>query len=326
MSPHHSSNSTGPVRPGDLNAAARVDFDLAHFKAFWRDVLGFLTQSSNELLPYDEVRKHLPWRGQHHLGLQQVPIASIVGSVSRYQDFDRAFLPRQTYTRRRWESVDQAHLQDIELPPVELYKVGSIYFVKDGNHRVSVAREKGQLYIDAVVVEVDVAVPMEPGIRLDELILRQERADFYAATGLQTVRPEVRLELTLTGQYEKLLDHIAVHRWYLGIGRRAEVPYPEAVASWYDRVYLPLVDIIRRRNVLREFPRRTEADLYLWILEHRWFLGEAYADEVSLEHAAEHFMREYSQRRARRLVKWVQGALRNLGGYWYGRRRRRLPN
>ncbi|HVN56148.1 MAG TPA: DUF4032 domain-containing protein [Anaerolineaceae bacterium] len=295
-------------KPWELKSMARIDFDRARSKSFWRAVFSW-NQNSNELLPFDEVRKALPLKGQHYAGLKQVPVDQIVGSVSRYQDFDRAFLPRQTHTRERWMSIDEAHLQDVNLPPVELYQIGSAYFVKDGNHRVSVAREKGQVFIDAAVIEVDVPVPIGPETKLDDLILKREQALFYEHTSLADIRPQAVIELTLPGQYEKLEEHIAVHRWYLGEQARREIDYSTAVASWYDHVYLPLVEIIRAENILAEFPGRTEADLYLWIIEHRWFLAEAAHDEISLKDAAEHFADQFSQRRQKRLARLLQSVL-----------------
>jgi hypothetical protein len=95
--------------------------------------------------------------------------------------------------------------------------------------------------------------------------------------------------------YEKLLEHIDVHRWYLGEQKKSEVSYEEAVLSWYDQVYLPLVKIIREQHILREFPGRTEADLYLWIIEHQGMLRSTYGDEIPLETAAENFAEDYSQ-------------------------------
>ncbi len=90
--------------------------------------------------------QHIPLRGQHYIGLKQIETGKIVGSVNRYLDFDRAFLPRQINSRARWESIDSAYFKDIVLPPIEVYKVSDIYFVKDGNHRVSVARTRTGLY------------------------------------------------------------------------------------------------------------------------------------------------------------------------------------
>ncbi|GAB4403143.1 MAG: DUF4032 domain-containing protein [Anaerolineales bacterium] len=274
---------------------AEEDFQRARSKAFWNRILGWLTGEQTDLLPLDVVRARVPFQGQHDLGLQAVPIRQIVGSESRYRDFDRAFLPRQTHTRDRWVAIDRLHYRQVELPPVSLYKIGDIYFVRDGNHRISVARERGQEFVDAYVTELTTPVPLTPDTDLHELVLEQERLRFLQETGLDRIRPEAEVRLTLSGQYGKLSEHIQVHRWFLGQERGAEVPYEEAVASWYDRVYMPLVQIIREHGILNEFPGRTEADLYLWIIEHSWYLREA-GGEVPMEQAATDFARLYSRR------------------------------
>lgn len=287
---------------------AHRDFADARRKAFWRRVVSRLTGQSNDLLPFDEVFKRLPVKGQRSLGLQTVPIDLIVGSVGRYRDFDRAFFPRQSQTRHRWVSVGVALHQEVGLPAVELYKIGGAYFVKDGNHRVSVARENGQLEIDAEVIEIAVAVPITADTNLDDLIVKQEYASFLENTGLASVRPEAAVELTLPGQYEKLSQHISVHCWYLGQRKGGEVSFQEAAASWYDDVYLPLVEIIRENGIVREFPGRTEADLYLWIAEHRWYLRET-RGEVPLEQAAVGFASRYSSRPLKRAVRALKRAV-----------------
>ncbi len=285
----------------NIDELARHDFEHALRRAFWRQIISALTGKSNELLPFEEVRKRLPLRGQRYLGLQTVPLDKIVGSESRYRDFDRAFLPRQTHTRDRWINIDKAHYREIKLPPVELYKVGDVYFVRDGNHRVSVARERGQEFIDAYVTEIEVPVSIEPDMELRDIILKAEHAAFLEATKLDQLRPGASIELTIPGQYEKLLEHIAAHRWFMGEKRGAAVPYEEAVASWYDNVYTPLVQIIREQHILEKFPGRTEGDLYLWIIEHQWYLREAFGD-VSMEEAARQFAEKYSGHSLRRIV------------------------
>lgn len=121
---------------------AEQDFDRAVLRALWRKIVSRLTGANNKLLPFDEIRQQLPVRGQHSLGNREVEVDKIIGSLGRYHDFDRAFLPTQSRTRDRWLSIDKAHYQDVILPPIELYKIGEVYFVKDGNHRVSVARER----------------------------------------------------------------------------------------------------------------------------------------------------------------------------------------
>ncbi len=276
-----------------IEQIAKADFEAALRKGFWRSVLSWFSQSSNRLLPFDEVRARLPMRGQRYIGLREVPIEKIIGSVGRYQDFDRAFLPRHSRTASRWISIDAAHLQEVDLPPVELYKIGEAYFVKDGNHRVSVARERGQKFIDAYVIEIDTPVPIDEHTDIDELITLHEKGEFYAKTQLDQLRPGAKIDLTLPGQYAKLLEHIDVHRYFMGIERGQEVTYEEAVASWYDEVYLPLARVIEETDLLKEFPGRTVGDLYLWIIEHLWYLREQYRREVTPEEAANHFREQF---------------------------------
>ncbi len=254
---------------------ARADYRRARRRAFTRGVLSWFRRADNALLAFDEVRRGIHAQAQRDGGLHEVEIDKIVGSVGRYRDFDRAFLPRQIQTQDRWESIDRAHLDHTELPPVDLYKIGETYFVKDGNHRVSVARERGQSFIDAHVIEVTAPAPVHSVEDLLDFIRDQDALKFYETTHIIELRPDARIDLTLPGQYEKLLEHIATHQWYLGIEAKREIPYREAVASWYDRIYLPTVEAIRATGALRDFPHRSEADLYLWITEHHWYLHQA---------------------------------------------------
>lgn len=291
-----------------------ADYDHARRRAFWRHLGSFLSGRRNDLLPFDEVRQRLHAQTQRDSGYQEVPIDKIVGSVGRYRDFDRAFLPVQKQTQARWLSIDKTYYQSVALPPVELYKLGETYFVKDGNHRVSVAREQGQEFIDARVVEVDAPVPISSEAELEDWIRRQDAVDFLNQTRLTELRPDARVELSLPGQYEKLLEHIDVHRWYMGVERKREIAYAEAVASWYDNVYLPIVRIIRDCDVLREFPHRTEADLYLWIIEHRWYLTQSgqLAEDTPLEQIVRRYADQFTQRPFKRLLRGVLGALRRI--------------
>jgi len=133
------------------DSLAQDDFEKAYLRSLWRKMVARLTGRSNELLPFDEVRHALPYRGQRDIGLQTVPLERIVGSVGRYRDFDRAFLPTQRQTTDRWVNISKARYRDVSLPPVDLYKIGDVYFVKDGNHRISVARDRDQIDIDAYV-------------------------------------------------------------------------------------------------------------------------------------------------------------------------------
>jgi len=290
----------------DSRHLAQDDFERAYRKGFWRKLSSWFTGKRNELLPFDALRERIPIRGQHYIGLQQVPIEQIVGSLGRYRDFDRAFLPRQDRTRSRWVSIDSAHYEDTILPPVDLFKVGEIYFVRDGNHRVSVARERGQEFMDAYVIEIDVPVPLTADMELDDLELKAEYARFLEQTRIDKIRPRAEIELTLHGEYERLLEHISVHRWYLGEGKGSEITYEEAVASWFDNVYTPMVALIDEHRLQKDFPDRTQADLYLWIIEYEWFLREAYRNDYSFQVVSNQFKDRFTGSPSRRLVNLLK--------------------
>ena len=285
------------------------DFSRAYMKGFWRSVFSQISNKDNELLPFDEVMHNIPLRGQHYLGLKQIETSKIIGSVNRYQDFDRAFLPRQMHTRARWESVNSAYFKDIILPPIEVYKVSDAYFVKDGNHRVSVARERGQAYMDAYVIEIEVSGTINENTNINDIVLTHEYADFLSRSKLDRAVPGVDFHFSIPGQYDRLLQHISVHRWYMGEKKKRPISDEEAALGWYTEVYQPLVKIIRKHGILTKFPQRTETDLYLWIIEHRWYLGEKTHQKVSLESAADHFVNHFYNRpfrHTRQILTWLK--------------------
>ena len=294
---------------------ASEDFDYALLKAFWRRVISWMTGQSNELLPFHEVRQRLPMRGQHYVGLKQVEIDKIIGSTGRYQDFDRAFLPLQSRTKDRWVSIDKAHYEKVRLPPVDLYQIGDVYFVRDGNHRVSVARERGQMYVDAYVIEIDIPVPLTADLKVDDLQLKQEYAAFLEQTGLHDQRPQASFETKTPGQYTLLLEHIDFHRWELNKQRGSDVSLDEASVSWYDHVYLPLIEAVRAQKVLRSFPSASEVDLYLWVVKYQWYLREAYADDapgedVSPQEAKKEAARQLAEESPQPVVRKLANVLK----------------
>lgn len=283
------------------------DFRVARRKAEVEKVLSPLLRKSSNLLSYDEVRKNLRAIESSRRMLENIPLDQIVGSVNRYTDFSRSFLPRYESDESRWARVRMGVDSLVGLPPIEAYKVGDAYFVLDGHHRVSVAREMGHKTIEGYVSPVYTRVPLSPDDSPDDLILKAEYADFLAHTNLDALRPDADLTVTAPGQYEKLLEHISVHRYFMGEKRGGDVPYDEAVTHWYDRVYQPIARLIRERNLLRDFPGRTEADLYLWIMEYRAELsGSEMGWEVNPSRAASDLTTRYSPALRRRLSRLFQ--------------------
>jgi hypothetical protein len=279
-------------------ARALADFNAARTKAVFRELLALLTGRPNTLLAYDEVREKLRLGGPIYRGVQTVPLGQIIGSVNRYTEFDRAFLPLQTHTAQRWRRVNRAWYEDISLPPVLLYKVGDVYFVVDGNHRVSVARDQGQEYIDAEVRECQVKVPVTADLRPEDLVVLGAQVEFLERTNFNQLRPQANLTLTILGGYDRLLEHIAVHRYFMGLDFRRDVSESEAVEHWYDTVYLPVVAVVQHSGLLQAFPGRTEADFYLWVMDHRHYLvSQGQADLVEPGRAAEEFVQQYLSRK-----------------------------
>ncbi len=266
------------------------DFDSARRKAFIQRILALVTRQSLDLLPFEQVREQLLLRDHYFLGLQEVPLDQIIGSVGRYRDFTRTFLPRTDALRERWAAVEDRGREG-GLPPVELYKVGEAYFVRDGNHRVSVARAKGAPDIEAFVWEYPSLVPLSPADDLDDLLIKQGQVAFLNKTELNRLRPDYQIELTAPGRYRDLLQHIADHRYYLGQTNDREIKAEEAVSSWYDNVYQPIIRAIRKQGVLKQFPGRTEADLYIWVSRWQYELSERYGSPVNAENAVVEFIK-----------------------------------
>lgn len=252
-------------------------------------MFNWFSGKTDTLLPYDQVREAIPIRGQRYIGLHPIPIKQIVGSMGRYHEFNRAFLPTQRHTEQRWVNIGRAHYQDVTLPPIDVYKIGEVYFVRDGNHRVSVGRELGKEYIDAFVTEIDIPVSLGSETDVADLEVKAESANFLEKTGLIDYSPKVKIEVTLRGEVERLFEHIDTHRYYLGLEREEEPAYEEAVRSWVTDIYAPLVAEIEAQGLPDRFPTLTLADLYLLVSEYQWLLREAYSDEAGLEAAQQRF-------------------------------------
>lgn len=264
-----------------LSSQVRADFSRARFKSFINQIFSFFSgKKATTLLSYDEVKEKLRIGGPIYRGVKTIRVDQIIGSLNRYHEFDRAFLPREDQLASRWQKVDRAFYQDIHLPPVVLYKVGEVYFVVDGHHRVSVAREKGQIDIEAEVRECATRVNITPNIQPEDLEILGSKVNFLERTSLDNIRPEVNIKVTIPDGFDRMLEHIAVHKYFMGIDLKRDITEEEAIAHWYDKVYMPIIEVIRQFDVLKDFPDKTEADLYLWILDHQHYLAEAYGQPL----------------------------------------------
>lgn len=264
------------------------DFSKARNKALFNEMQHFLTPDKRRLLSFHDVKQILKPRNEVYVGMQTVPIDKIVGSEGRYQDFDNHFLPRASNLRQRWERVDEAHLTDTVLPPIQLYELGGLYFVRDGNHRVSVAKAQGVDFIDAEVISLKSEIILKKDITRESIlteVIKFEKRVFYTETGFGDITDYWNLDFTTAGQYDVIYNHILVHKYYINESRTDEIPFAEAVLSWYQNVYLPVMHVIKKHRMLKRFRSRTASDLYVWIIKQWDDLKQKYGVEYSLDEA-----------------------------------------
>jgi nucleotide-binding universal stress UspA family protein len=276
--------------------AAIQDFQSAHLRGKLQGVLARLTGRSNELLSYEDVARKLKLQGRSDRGIQSIPVDAIIGSVGRYTDFTRTFLPRRATDQQRWANVKAMTLDLVGLDPVEVYKVSEVYFVLDGNHRVSIARQEGWKEIQAHVIEIQTDIPLTPDVRPEELIVKAEYADFLEQTGLNKTQEMVDLRITIPGGYQKLLDEISICRCQIEEEEQYECSIQESAKSWYREIYLPFAEAVRERGMMRWFPDRTVTDLYVWMSEHRGELEKELGWSIRPEAAAEVFIHNKNRR------------------------------
>jgi hypothetical protein len=246
-------------------------FQNLRTRAFIQEMLSLLRGKSTELLSFDDVRARLRLREESYKGLHDIPLERIVGSVGRYREFTNTFLPRNNETRERWGRV-YAKMNSMEgVPPIDVYQVGDVYFVRDGNHRVSVARQIGAKTIQAHVTELPTTVELDPGTTLEDLDKAASYIAFLDETELRLTRPHHQsIQLSNPSAYAELLGHIYLHGQVMEQMRGEPVKMSEAAADWYDNIYRPAVTLIRKHNVLERAGEddHTEADLYIWMIDH----------------------------------------------------------
>ncbi len=247
------------------------DFTKAKTRARFQSLYNTLTWKNTDLLSFYEVTSIIKPKSETYKGMQCIPVNKIIGSEGRYHDFSAAFLPKREMLRRRWESIDKAVLTDVVLPPISVFSLGGWYFVRDGNHRVSVAKAQGVEFIDAEVVELDSQIPLEEGMTMKTLkkrVVAYERTQF-----IQQYKPSYlpmgEIVFTSPGAYPEMVNHILVHKYFINEGQSEEISFETAAISWYKNVYAPIVKAIREEHLLFQFPGSTEGDMYLWIVR-KW--------------------------------------------------------
>lgn len=281
--------------------AALEDFDAARAKAFRRSLRAVLSGRARHLQSINGILKVAGLEGRAEGGVQDIPVDRIVGSAapeSKAGDFDPSFLPISPRLRDRWTNIYVAMIES-DVPPIEVYKVDDNYYVVDGHRRVSVARALGRPTIRARVINVRTRAPLGPDVDAGALLLAAEYAAFLETTQLHRTRPQARLEISRLGRYDEILKHILGHAYFLSLEQHRQVPLDEAAASWYDHVYAPIAQAIRKHHVLEQMPGWTEADLYVEITR-RWLALSSEGEPSGPDPAIASLLAEHAKRWWRR--------------------------
>ena len=226
------------------------------------------------ILPYEEVIEALGFQSERSLGLQVVPIEAIIGTVDRGRDFDRSFRPTSGRVRSRWEQIAAAMRRGESLPPVDLYKLGEIYFVRDGHHRVSVACALGRTDIDAYVTEVITRVSADRTITPTDLPLKSHERVFFERVPLpEDARTEI--ELGDPWDYAELAE--GIEAWgFRAMQERGETLHRREIAMlWLETEYRPVVQMLGDADLLHDCTAtegymRIAAERYRLLRTHDW--------------------------------------------------------
>lgn len=293
----------------ELAYQSSEDFTKARARGRMQSILSTLQWKNSDLLSFYEVTELLKPRHETYLGMRTIPIDKIIGSEGRYHDFTLAFYPKKELLRARWESIDRAHHQYVDLPPISVYKLGDWYFVRDGNHRVSVAKTQGVEFIDAEVVELDSEIPIEPGLtkrQLRKRVVNYERERFIEVYHPDDYLDMNEIEFTSPGMYPELVNHILVHKYYINMNKTEEIPFADAARSWFNNVYMPIVNEIRHEHLLTSFPGHTEGDLYMWIVRH-WdnLKNSTGSQNISIQKATSDYKKRFGKGMLQRwIARW----------------------
>lgn len=226
----------------------------------------------NVILPFDEVVEALGRRGERQSGLQTIPLDSIVGTVDRSREFDRSFRPTSRRVRYRWERIAKAMRRGEAMPPIDVYRIGDLHFVRDGHHRVSVARQLGLDVIEAYVTEIVTAVPAEGRIRPGDLPIKSHERLFFERVPLP---PEARRRIVLSrgSWYAGLAEGVEAWGFRAMQARREFLTREQVARMWFEEDYVPVVEMLRETDLVRG---ATEAEAYARITSLRYLLLRAH--------------------------------------------------
>jgi hypothetical protein len=256
---------------------AQFDFGRARRKRALAQIAARMRRDSDftAILPFDEVVRALGRRGERYLGLRTIELDSIVGTVDRGREFDRRFNPTSGRVRPRWERINTAQRKGQAMPPIDVYRIAELHFVKDGHHRVSVARALGHKDIDAYVTEIITELGAGREIRLRDLPLKSHQRLFYERVPLPA---DARAEIKLSDEWRYAALAEAIEAWGFRVSQERGVllSRSEVAEEWYDDEFRPVVEMLREADLIRHGMTDTEAYMrvahlrYLLLRTHEW--------------------------------------------------------
>jgi hypothetical protein len=296
---------------------AEIDFSNAHNRALVNKLQHFLRHKDTELLSFSAVKQMIRPGNEIYRGMQVIDVNNIVGSEGRYNDFDNHFFPKTLQLKNRWESIDMAHLSDVALPPIKLYELGGLYFVRDGNHRVSVFKSQGVEFVDAEVTSLESEIKLKHGTLTPKTLLKQvlryEKRNFYAETNFGDITDCWDLDFSSPGQYDIVMEYIFSRKEYLTqcnvqSGNNETVSLIDATFSWYLMVYFPVIEVVRKEKILRNFKGRTVSDMFMYVTRHWDEMKQQFGSDIPIEEAAIDLKIRHNVSPLARLVKFFRKA------------------
>jgi hypothetical protein len=267
---------------GFPSADAQDDFSRARRSQLLAELGRRLRREPDDvalILPFDEVVEALGMVGEVQLGLQTIPLDSIVGTIDRTRDFDRGFRPTTPRVRGRWQRIAAAQRRGESFPPISVYRVGDLHFVRDGHHRVSVAKSLGREDIDAYVTQVRTRVGTGDALRLADLPLKGHERMFRERVPLDAAQ-RARVRPSDPWEFGRLAEGIEAWGFRVTQERREYMDRQEVAQLWYEDEFLPVVDMLREGGFIR--PSETEADAYTRVVTARYELlrTHEWSDEI----------------------------------------------
>jgi hypothetical protein len=260
-----------PPDTGFPTSDAQDDFQRARRRQVMSRLTRRLAREPGDvdvILPYDEVIDALGYVGERDVGRQVVELDSILGTVDRTKGFDRNFRPTTARVRARWERIANAIRRGESMPPIRLYRIGEVHFVRDGHHRVSVSRALGRTDIEAYVTEVDTRVGADRTLHLGDLPKKSHERMFRERVPLPG-RARGLVVFTEAQHYSAMAEGVEAWAFRAAQDRAEFLDRTTAARRWFDEEYTPVVDMLREADMIGS---GTEADAYLRVAWQRYRL------------------------------------------------------